>query len=187
MCTAASSPSSPSSGEAYSLRQFGLTMEKLFDPIPQGDAQNNQQRGAQMHIPINSPGTIANGNVDPYAAQTNDIVNLINTPFSSSDLMFGPSVSFFPTLDNTFPQGMVSPLQPTLSPHQQQQQQQQQQLVDQTIFRHRPENPFWSVPTSLDFDAWNAYYQQRQQGDSGSMQMMNSNDNNNNNNVNMWQ
>jgi hypothetical protein len=168
-------------------------MENLFDPIHQGDAQNNQQRGAQMHIPINSPGTIANGNVDPYAAQTNDIVNLINTPFSSSDLMFGPSVSFFPTLDNTFPQNLVSPLQPTLSSlqptlsPQQQQQQQQQQSADQTIFRHRPENPFWSVPTSLDFDAWNAYYQQRQQGDSGSMQMMNSNDNNNNNNANMWQ
>jgi len=180
----ASSPSSPSSIEAYSLRQFGLTMEQLFDPLQQGDKQANRQGGAQMYIPGSSPGTMANSNIDPYAAQTNDIVNLINTPFSSSDLMFGPSVSYFPTVGNSFSQTSTSPLQPTTSSQQQQpQQQQQQQSADNTIFRYRPENPFWSVPTSLDFDAWNAYYELRQQGDPGSMEMKTCN----NNDANMWQ
>ncbi|KAI8584049.1 hypothetical protein K450DRAFT_221245 [Umbelopsis ramanniana AG] len=173
--SAASSPSSPSSNEAYSLRQFGLTMDQLFDHIQ----QNNSGQGPSMFVPESSSGLIPNNNGNSYVAQANELVNLINTPFSDSDLMFGPSVSFFPSLNptTTAPTPAPQPQQPALS-----NQPDQQQMADQSMFRHRPENPFWSVPTSLDFDAWNTYYQQRQ-SESGSLQMMNSN----NNDSNMWQ
>lgn len=172
---AASSPSSPSSNEAYSLRQFGLTMDQLFDHIQ----QNNSGQGPSMFVPRTASGPMHSHNGNSYDAQANELVNLINTPFSDSDLMFGPSVSFFPSLSNTTPTVQQSPpapqpQQPTLTS------QSDQQMADQSMFRHRPENPFWSVPTSLDFDAWNAYYQQRQ-GESG-MPMMNTN----NNDSNMW-
>jgi hypothetical protein len=156
-------------------------MEQLFDPVLNEKHQTSLPAPSLLPMP-GSPSTVqSNPNMDPYAAQTNDIVNLINTPFSSSDLMFGPTMSFFPSLGNVFPQ---APAQLTQSP--QQPQQPQQQHGDQTMFRHRPENPFWAVPTSLDFDAWDAYYQQRQQGDSGNMQMMNSN-NNDGTQHQMWQ
>jgi hypothetical protein len=151
-------------------------MDQLFDHIQ----QNNNGQGASMFVPESSSGAIPNNNGNSYIAQANELVNLINTPFSDSDLMFGPSLSFFPSLNNTTTAPPSTPApqpqQPTLSS------QPDQHMADQSMFRHRPENPFWSVPTSLDFDAWNAYYQQRQ-GEPGSLPMMNSN----NNDSNMWQ
>ncbi|KAI9483643.1 MAG: fungal-specific transcription factor domain-containing protein [Benjaminiella poitrasii] len=30
-------------------------------------------------------------------------------------------------------------------------------MVDQTVFRNRPDNPFWSVPSSIELDDWTAY------------------------------
>lgn len=188
--SAASSPSSPSSNEAYSLRQFGLTMDQLFDPILNQKQQTSLPAPSLLPMPGSPSAVQLNPNMDPYASQTNDIVNLINTPFSSSDLMFGPTMSFFPSLGNVFPQAPAQspqqPQQPQQQQQQPQQQQQQQQSGDQTMFRHRPENPFWSVPTSLDFDAWDAYYQQRQQGDTSNIQMMNAN-NNDGSQQQMWQ
>jgi hypothetical protein len=152
-------------------------MDQLFDHIQ----QNDSGQGPSMFVPRATSGPMPTDNGSSYVAQANELVNLINTPFSDSDLMFGPSVSFFPSLSNTTTTTAQQstpapqPQQPTLSS-----QQPDQQMADQSMFRHRPENPFWSVPTSLDFDAWNAYYQQRQ-GESG-MPMMNSN----NNDSNMW-
>lgn len=34
---------------------------------------------------------------------------------------------------------------------------QDQAMIDQTIFRNRPDNPFWSVPSSIELDDWTAY------------------------------
>jgi hypothetical protein len=154
-------------------------MDQLFDHIQQND--NGQE--ASVVVPRTSPRPTPNNDVDLYVAQANDLVNLINTPFSNSDLLFGSSaVSFFPSFSSI--------AAPTSAPEPQPQQpamssQPQQNVADQSMFRHRPENPFWAVPTSLDFDAWNAYYQPRQgdSGESGSMPMMTSN----NNDSNMWQ
>ncbi|KAI9262802.1 fungal-specific transcription factor domain-containing protein [Helicostylum pulchrum] len=32
-----------------------------------------------------------------------------------------------------------------------------QAMIDQTVFRNRPDNPFWSVPSSIELDDWTAY------------------------------
>ncbi|GAA5805936.1 hypothetical protein HPULCUR_011462 [Helicostylum pulchrum] len=129
--------------DPYSLRQFGLNMDSTYTIPPTPSTMPYQ--------PNNNMSDMSNNNISSVMLPTNPADSFL---FGLSDLTFSSPYN------NTVP---VIPNYDTTVQQQQQQQQQQpnylqdQAMIDQTVFRNRPDNPFWSVPSSIELDDWTAY------------------------------
>lgn len=125
--------------EPYSLRQFGINIEQTYNNSPIQAPSNNMP---QQYQPMQ-----AQQNLSPMMLPTNPADSFL---FGLSDLSF--STPYQPAMNydalpitndtNNYPIQQVSP---------------QQGMLDQTVFRNRPDNPFWSVPSSIELDDWTAY------------------------------
>ncbi|KAG2236790.1 hypothetical protein INT48_006974 [Thamnidium elegans] len=127
--------------DPYSLRQFGLNMDPIYT-IPSTPSTMPYQ-------PNNSMPNMPNNNISSVMLPTNPADSFL---FGLSDLTFSSPYNNTPS---------VIPNYDTTVQQQQQQQQpnylQDQTMIDQTVFRNRPDNPFWSVPSSIELDDWTAY------------------------------
>ncbi|KAI8142510.1 fungal-specific transcription factor domain-containing protein [Fennellomyces sp. T-0311] len=149
-------PSQKDNNDMHSLRQFGLPMESMFPSVDQIQAM---------------PTAATTTAPDIQQQQQNNLAGSMMLPFHSTDsFLFGiPDFGFTTAQQN---QPMSQPMVPyssssgsmytatTRTPSSADQQQQNQ-------FRNRPDNPFWSMPSSLELDDWTAYLlPQQQQHDS---------------------
>lgn len=162
---------SPLEAESYSLRQFGINMDQILPPnMNQQQPTSNQNMPLQQQQASNtSMSTQSSQHHQQPLQQQQQHASSIMLPINPSDsFLFGLSDYSFSTpynAPNVMPTTTTydnSTLSTTTSSSSnsyplQQQQQQPQAMMDQTVFRNRPDNPFWSVPSSIELDDWTAY------------------------------
>lgn len=126
--------------EPYSLRQFGINMDQMNTsmqmPFMSQQYQTNmqpQQNVSNMMLPTNP--------ADSFLFGLSDVS--FSTPYQPIMNYGTPSIT---NNASNYPIQQVPPQVPT-----------QQGLIDHTVFRNRPDNPFWSVPSSIEMDDWTAY------------------------------
>jgi hypothetical protein len=151
---------SPLEAESYSLRQFGINMDEMFS------SNMNQQAPTQnMSVPHPSsyqPNTNMPQQNQQQQQQQQSTSSMILPINPADSFLFGLSDLSFPTSYNAPP---VMPsydtntniIPTTTSNTNNYPIQQPQDMIDQTVFRNRPDNPFWSVPSSIELDDWTAY------------------------------
>lgn len=158
--------------EPYSLRQFGINMDQVYTPMqtpamPQQFQTNMQPQSniANMMLPTNPADSFLFGLTDlSFSTPYQPIMNYNTLPMNTNyPLQQAPS-----QVPSQAPSQVPSqvPSQSQLSPQPQSQipstsatvpSQQQESMIDSTLFRNRPDNPFWSVPSSIELDDWVAY------------------------------
>ncbi|CEP09457.1 hypothetical protein [Parasitella parasitica] len=143
--------------EPYSLRQFGLATESMFAHLN----NNNQALNVQPSYQTNA---IANGNLQPFMLPMNPSDSFL---FGLTDAGFSTPVNLmtaYETVPNTNTNNVtintnntdITPTTHTFAT-QPSQATTSSNLLEQTIFRNRPDNPFWAVPSSIELDDWTAY------------------------------
>ncbi|ORX54549.1 hypothetical protein DM01DRAFT_1362876 [Hesseltinella vesiculosa] len=145
-----------------SLQKFGMTMEQMFTPIEQ--IQQQQPPPPQPPMPLASPSSF---NVMPLASQPSFLFSLWNSPSSHqygnipgyatpSSSLSSPSQANNTTISNNTNISNNSPSMPQTMPPSQPVNY-MFPMMDQSSFRYHPDNPFWSVPSSLEMNDWAAY------------------------------
>jgi hypothetical protein len=169
--------------EPYSLRQFGLNMGQMNTSM--GQLNNNQQTINLQHSYSTAPTTNSmNTNMiqQPFMLPINPLDSFLfglnDIGFANTPIQMQPLMSSYDSVSNnttsTYP---VQQQQPML---QQQQQQPQSDIIDHTVFRNRPDNPFWSVPSSIELDDWTAYLLPQQPNNNNNTTSTSTSSNNNN-------
>ncbi|KAK4510601.1 uncharacterized protein ATC70_005032 [Mucor velutinosus] len=153
----------PSKVDAYSIRQFGFGV----DQVQQGIATTSNQPQPQACYK----------EVSPLNANNNASLNHSNTTSSApSTALFDYSDFSFPynygnviptatntaaipatNTDNSIPNGWINNSNNVNFIY---------QNDPSALFRYRPDNPFWGIPSSMEADDWQAYllpHQQEQQ------------------------
>ncbi|KAI9307650.1 fungal-specific transcription factor domain-containing protein [Cunninghamella echinulata] len=168
-----------------SLRQFGMTIEQLFTPIDQLTMTNNttttnnntpntvsmnQQLNTQPYgLPQNfwfgfSNIGFGNGQSFLSTSYNNNNSNLFSSvPSNLQNQSTQPNNSNNNSIvnyafQNSMPVTQSVPQIPTNnSSNNNNNNNNNNNIVDQSLFRNRPDNPFWSVPSSIAIHDWTAY------------------------------
>ncbi|CAO0801276.1 unnamed protein product [Mucor circinelloides] len=151
-------PNNYQDSEPYSLRQFGLATEPMYAPIDNNNQALNMQPSYQTNTNAN-----VNGNLLPFMIPVNPSDSFL---FSLTDAGFSTPTNMQPIMTayeavpntntnrpptnntNTASTNTAFNTNTPAAPN---------NLLDQTIFRNRPDNPFWAVPSSIELDDWTAY------------------------------
>lgn len=155
--------------DPHSLRQFGMDFGQMFTPINQVSTSAASSDTMTLDQPHQYSLTVDN-------LSQNVLFGLTNVGFTRNNSMQGQQ-TFEPLPYPT----LVPPTQSSSSSSLAQQEQQAPQpnthannymppipapsrtvpshpsMVDHSLFRNRPDNPFWSVPSSIEMDDWAAY------------------------------
>lgn len=156
----------PLESEPYSLRQFGLNMEHMNTPMDQ--LNNNQHSTINVQSSYSSATDTNDNNMNtnilqlPFMLPMNPLDSFLfgsnDIGFANTPIQMQPLMSSYDNVSNNTTASTYPVQQQHQQPMQQQQQQQQQpDIIDHTVFRNRPDNPFWSVPSSIELDDWTAY------------------------------
>ncbi|KAI8642223.1 fungal-specific transcription factor domain-containing protein [Parasitella parasitica] len=146
--------------EPYSLRQFGLATESTSAPINNNNQAFNFQPSYQVNANIN-------GNMLPFMPPMNPsdsfLFGLADNGFSAP-VNSQPTITAYEAVPNTNTNNVTINTNntnntPTTNSFTTQSSPAttSNNLLDQTIFRNRPDNPFWAVPSSIELDDWTAY------------------------------
>jgi hypothetical protein len=156
------SGSSTNSLEAdpYSLRQFGFM---------NNGSNSNYSSLEQMPnalMPNNSNNNTSNTSYPTTTTTTTATSSIPNQSIHSMQLPLHPADSFLfglpetPMFSSTSSSTMASSIPMYANPLSSNQYipHDNSSVMDQTsVFRNRPDNPFWSVPSSIELDDWTAY------------------------------
>ncbi|KAG0187249.1 hypothetical protein DFQ28_006684 [Apophysomyces sp. BC1034] len=151
--------------DPHSLRQFGLTMEDLMVPAEKmqssASVQQPQQQYEQQQVPLSNL-TMSYNPAENFCFGIPNSGASTNTP---------PALQPFGAYNNPFNMSAQDTAPVTPMPA----------AAGESLFRNRPDNPFWSVPSSIELADWSAYLlpqetsnlsQQHQQVDIGQRQNM---------------
>lgn len=136
--------------EPYSLKQFGINMDPTYN----------------MTQPYQ---TATNNNTTNHMQDAQNLSSIMLPTNPSDSFLFGLSDLSFSTPYNN-PTPVMSNFDPIPITSNNNYLQEQQAIIDQTVFRNRPDNPFWSVPSSIELDDWTAYLLPQQPTGTNSVQ-----------------
>ncbi|KAI8376287.1 fungal-specific transcription factor domain-containing protein [Radiomyces spectabilis] len=155
--------------DPHSLRQFGLSMDQMFIPLEQlgeADVHSNIPMEQQGPQPTMTDILMSNHPINGFLL---GFPQLNAIPSSTSPSSQPPPAVTVPSHGMPVSQAMYRPN--TSSEYRMPVEQAPMPLheMNQGLFRNRPDNPFWSVPSTIEMADWTAYLmpEQLQQPPSG--------------------
>jgi hypothetical protein len=144
--------------EAFSLKQFGFN-NTIGDPNQLDYTMQDVSAFSGMETLPPMPTTIYNQTFQQPVQQMHNN----NSPQQQRSLQQQLNIdSYVPSSNASQFQAPQQPINATM-PIQQQQQQQQNMIVQQIgVFRNNPNNPFFGIPSSMDWTEWNEWNQNNQ-------------------------
>ncbi|KAL9543805.1 hypothetical protein MBANPS3_007933 [Mucor bainieri] len=158
----------PSKVDAYSIRQFGFGADQMQQDMPiSATASSNQTQPQPSYYkevsPLNANSESLNESNTASSAPSTALFDYsdFSFPYNYGNVMpTGSNTTAMPAAnaDNSIPNGWINNNNHNVNFI--------YQNDPSALFRYRPDNPFWGIPSSMEADDWQAYllpHQQEQQ------------------------